>query len=359
MRTKKIAVFTKRLGKQSETFVRQNVELLNEGDTVVVCRYLVDTPVTWIAQSRVLVLSNYPRWTWGPRIAWFCWKHRVGFVVVEFLDWACDMRPFIQWMRLRYVALGHGFDVARYLQSKEGYAERLNCLSSAASLLVPSEFLKSVLLQSTRLQPAQIHALPCGVDLERFAFCESVERGRLVFIGRFVEKKAPLLLLEAFKIAVQSGLLLDLRLGGDGPLLEAAEAYVTAEGVSGRVTFLGVLSHEDVYRELRSATAVVQHSITGETGDTEGLPVILQEALAVGTPVVATYHSGIPEIVEHEAHGYLVAEKDVTGMAAAMVKISQLPDADYSAMRRACRAQAEALLSRDRRIDWIHAQFDG
>ena len=359
MKSKTIAIFTKRLGKQSETFVRQNIERLNGGDTVVVCRYLVDAPFDWIAESRVLVLSRYPRWTWGARIAWFCWRHRVGFAVIEFLDWACDMQPFIRFLGLRYVALGHGFDVSRYLHSKEGYAERLNRLSSAKALLVPSEFLKSVLVQATCLRAEQVAALPCGVDLSRFAFSPSALRGRLVFVGRFVEKKAPLLLLEAFKCAVHSGAALQLRLGGDGPLLDAAKAYVVDEGLSESVTFLGALSHDAVYEELRSATAVVQHSITAANGDTEGLPVILQEALAVGTPVVATEHSGIPEIVTHGRHGYLVAEKDVTGMADAMVQISQLPEALYAEMRRACRVQAETILSCDRRIDWIDAQIDG
>ena len=359
MKPRKIAIFRNRLGQYSETFVRQNIERLNARETVVVCRYLLDETFDWIAESRVLVLSRYPRWTWGARIAWFCWRHRVGFAVVEFLDWACEMQPFIRFLGLRYVALGHGFDVSRYLQSKEGYAERLNCLSSAAALLLPSEFLKSVLLQATRLRAEQIKVLPYGVDLSRFAFSQSALRGRLLFVGRFVEKKAPLLLLEAFKFAVHSGAALQLRLGGDGPLLDAAKAYVVNEGLSESVTFLGALSHDTVYEELRCATAVVQHSITAANGDTEGLPVILQEALAVGTPVVATEHSGIPEIVTHGRHGFLVPEKDVSGMAAAMIQVSQLSDAAYAAMRQACRLQAETLLSRDRRIDWINAQIDG
>lgn len=358
MSHEKIAVFTKRLGKQSETFVRQNVERLNGGRTVVVCRYLVDAPLKWVPESCVLVLSKYPRWTWGVLIVWFCRHHRVRFAVVEFLDWACEMRPFIRFLGLRYIALGHGFDVSRYLQSKEGYAERLNRLSSARALLVPSEFLKSVLVQATRLSHSQIEALPCGVDLNRFAFSPSVVRGRLVFIGRFVEKKAPLLLLEAFKQAVESGALLHLRLGGDGPLLDATKAYVMEKKLSEHVVFLGELSHDAVCEEIRAATAVVQHSITAKNGDTEGLPVILQEALAVGTPIVSTQHSGIPEIVTHGRHGYLVPEKDVSGMASAMIQVSQLSGAAYAAMRKACRLQAETLLSCDRRVDWIQAQID-
>ena len=130
------------------------------------------------------------------------------------------------------------------------------------------------------------------------------------------------------------------------------------QGLSEHVTFLGSLSHEVVLDEIRMATAVVQHSITAENGDTEGLPVILQEALAVGTPIVSTYHSGIPEIVEQHRHGFLVAEKDVSEMADAMIQVSQLPQASYSAMRQACHLQAETLLSCDRRIDWINEQIN-
>lgn len=357
MPQKMIAVFTRSLGVPSQTFVRQNIENLNEGETVVICRYLVGDPFAWISRSRVLVLSRYPRWTWVLRIILFCWRKKIRFAVVEFLHWSCEMQPYLDFLKLPYVALGHGFDVSRYLKSKEGYAEHLGQLFSAKGILVPSEFLKAVLLKRTCLSYDKIEVLPCGVDLNRFAFSSTVSRGNLVFVGRFVEKKGPLLLLEAFKKSLDSGAPLHLRLGGDGPLLDAAKAYVMEQGLSERVTFLGILSHEAVYQEIRSATAVLQHSITAVNGDTEGLPVILQEALAVGTPVVTTKHSGIPEIITHGRHGYLVHEKDVDGMANAIIQVSQLSEDAYTDMRSACRLRAETLLSCERRIDWLEAQI--
>ena len=353
-----VAIFTKRLGKYSETFIRQNIEQLNGGETVVVCRYLVDAGTAWLDSSRVLVLGKYPRFFWGPLIALFCFKHRVRFAVVEFLDWACDMEPYLRFLRLNYVALGHGFDVSRYIVSLEGYAKRLNQLTTASGILVPSEFLKAILLKATRFDPQLVHALPCGVDLSRFTFSEVYDRKRFVFIGRFVEKKAPLLLLKAFKHAVDAGADIYLSMGGDGPLLDDSRAYVNSAGLAGRVTFQGVLNSEAVLTEISSACAVVQHSITAENGDTEGLPVILQESLAVGTPVIATYHSGIPEIVQDQRHGYLVDEKDVEAMGRAFLQIVQMTDRDYMEMRRCCRLQAEACLSHERRVQWIQSLID-
>lgn len=352
-----VGVFTRRLGALSETFVRRNIELLNDGRTVVVCRYLGEAPFDWIDESRVLVLSRFRRWTWGVRIACFCWKHRVRFAVVEFLDWACDMQPYLDFLRLPYLALGHGYDVSRYLRSRDGYSEKLSRLKSARAILLPSLFLKRMLLRGSGLEPRLICALPCGVNLERFAYSEYYRRNHLVFIGRFVEKKAPLLLLEAFRRAINRGAELTLEMGGEGPLIAEARAFVSQYALSDCVTFRGALGHDEVRERLGTAMAVVQHSVTAADGDTEGLPVVLQEALAVGAPVIATRHAGIPEIIDDRKHGFLVEERDVEGMAAAMCALAELSESAYHGMRRACRGQAEEKLSRSRRINWIDEQI--
>src|SRR5581483_7170629 len=69
-----------------------------------------------------------------------------------------------------------------------------------------------------------------------------------------------------------------------------------------------------------------QHSITAPDGDTEGLPVSILEAMACSLPVVATRHAGIPEAVEDGVSGFLVAEKDVNGMAIAMADLLENPE---------------------------------
>ena len=72
---------------------------------------------------------------------------------------------------------------------------------------------------------------------------------------------------------------------------------------------------------LSRAAIFVQHSVTDARGKIEGFPVAIAEAMVTGLPIVSTRHSGIPEHVRDGVSGWLVAEGDVAGMAAAMARL--------------------------------------
>ena len=93
------------------------------------------------------------------------------------------------------------------------------------------------------------------------------------------------------------------------------------------------------------ASMFVQHSVTDPDGKIEGFPVAIAEAMFTALPVVSTRHSGIPEHVRDGATGFLVAEGDVAGMAAAMARLLADPAA-AAGMGRAGRAWALEHLSR-------------
>jgi colanic acid/amylovoran biosynthesis glycosyltransferase len=81
---------------------------------------------------------------------------------------------------------------------------------------------------------------------------------------------------------------------------------------------VGALSSPAVEKWMRKARVLAIPSVTAETGDTEGLPITLLEAFAVGLPVVGTRHAGIPEAITHDATGLLVGERDARGLAEAL-----------------------------------------
>ena len=97
-------------------------------------------------------------------------------------------------------------------------------------------------------------------------------------------------------------------------------------GLSESVHLTGRIPHDEVIAAFRRAHVYVQHSVTAPDGDEEGLPVSITEALAGGLPVVSTRHSGIPEVVRDDETGYVVDEGDVSGMAAAMVRMARQPE---------------------------------
>ncbi len=187
------------------------------------------------------------------------------------------------------------------------------------------------------------HVIPSGVDTRRFA--PGAKRpGSFLAVGRFVDKKAPLVTLDAFAQGTR-GTNARLTFIGDGPLLAPARTRATALGIADRVSFPGALPHDAVRDALAGAEVFVQHSVTDAAGNTEGLPTSIQEAMASGCVTVSTRHAGIPEAIEHGATGWLVAEQDGAAMAA---RIREASHADLAAMGARARAVACARFDNDR-----------
>lgn len=137
----------------------------------------------------------------------------------------------------------------------------------------------------------------------------------LISIGRFVEKKAPLLLIKSFDWIKREINDAKLTMVGDGPLLNQAKELVHELNLENCVSFAGRVNQKEQLELMKSAAIFLQHSVTASDGDSEGLPVAIMEALAMGIPVVSTYHSGIPEVVIKDENGYLVDEGDYIKMA--------------------------------------------
>lgn len=114
-----------------------------------------------------------------------------------------------------------------------------------------------------------------------------------------------------------------LALAGDGALRAELQDAVSTMGLDDRVHFLGQLDHDDLLHLTAAADAVVLSSTH------EGLPVTVVEAMAAGTPVVATAVGGIPEVVEDGRSGLLVPPGDPPALAGAIERI--LRDGDLRA----------------------------
>jgi colanic acid/amylovoran biosynthesis glycosyltransferase len=166
----------------------------------------------------------------------------------------------------------------------------------------------------------------CGVDTAKFAPVD-VEHSKhnILAIGRFVNKKAPMLTIKTFKLVVEQVPDAHMWMVGRGPLLEAAEQTAIDLGLAGQVTFTGVLPSQQIIELMKQMRCFVQHSVTAKDGDMEGTPVTVLEAAAAGLPIVSTAHAGIKEAVVDGVTGFLVAEHDVKSMAEKMVFLISSP----------------------------------
>lgn len=192
--------------------------------------------------------------------------------------------------------------------------------------------------------PGLIQINPSGALISAFPPGDP-EPGRVIAVGRLVDKKAPHLTLQAFaKVAAQFPAA-RLDMVGDGHLADLCHETVARLGIADRVTLHGSLDHASVGRLLRRASVFVQHSLVAPNGDTEGFPTAIAEAMSTALAVVASDHGGIAEHVFNERTGLLFAEGDVDGMAAAMARV--LADPAY-ARELGAAAREHAIIHLDR-----------
>jgi colanic acid/amylovoran biosynthesis glycosyltransferase len=151
------------------------------------------------------------------------------------------------------------------------------------------------------------------------------KRLSIVIIGRLVEKKGHI---HAIRTAarlklIRPNLKFDLHIVGGGPLAADICQAIKASNVTDRVVMHGPLSHDAALDLLACADIFMLPSVTATGGDMEGIPVAIMEAMALGLPVVSTYHGGIPELVEHGVSGMLCCEGDDEAMFNAIVQLAE------------------------------------
>ncbi|MBV9927403.1 MAG: glycosyltransferase [Acidobacteria bacterium] len=219
----------------------------------------------------------------------------------------------------------HGYDASRRNTLRRFGKEYPELFRQAAGIFAVSRVMRERLIEFGA-PDERVHYVTTGANCELFDGADPASAPPLVVAaGRFVEKKAPHLTLEAFARVLRECPDARLRMIGQGPLLRRCRKLAARLSIAHAVTFTGSLPHEAVAAEMRRARLFVQHSVRAESGDSEGTPVSIQEAGAAGLPVVSTRHAGIPEVVVEGETGLLVDEGDVGGMARRMIRLLRDP----------------------------------
>jgi glycosyltransferase involved in cell wall biosynthesis len=161
----------------------------------------------------------------------------------------------------------------------------------------------------------------------------------LLFVGSLIPRKNPDILFEAFA-QIADSTSLDLVVMGDGPMRTELEALAARLGIAGRVRMLGQCGHELLDAQLAKAAALVLPS------SSEGMPIVVNEALASGTPVVATRLPGTIQQVSSDELGYLVPVRDVGALAEAMLAAATRKW-DYARIAETCGVPSWAEYARD------------
>ena len=277
-------------------------------------------------------------------------KTRPDVVLAEYGTTAVLVREACAQLGLPLVVHFHGYDASRTPildRYAEAYAEVFH---EAAAVVAVSRSMRDRLIGLGAL-PERVVVNPCSVDLDAFPVGKPGESPPIFLaVGRLVEKKAPHLLVLAFAEVHRQYSEARLRIVGDGPLSGVVADLVAALELADAVDLLGPQPHDVVREEMQRARAFVQHSVIALDGDSEGTPVSVLEASASGLPVVSTHHAGIPDAVLDGVTGFIVAERDVGGMAERMLQLARDPQL-ATRMGRLGRERVEAFYRQDLRMD--------
>lgn len=224
-----------------------------------------------------------------------------------------------------FVVSFYGYDASSILEN--GSNPYLRVFDDADHITVLSEDMEETLVE-TGCNRDKIRHNPLGIDTDFFGYKERTKEGKtteLLIVSRFVEKKGIEYAIDALA-EVRDGIDVSLTIVGDGPRREAIEKRIDDRGVGDIVNLVGIKPLSEVKKLLYDSNIFLMPCITASDGGTSPTPTILLQAQATGIPVVSTYHSGIPHIVDEGNSAILVPERDADALAEAVRSLAKQPE---------------------------------
>ncbi len=195
-------------------------------------------------------------------------------------------------------------------------------LADAAAVVTVSDYNLDHLRTTFGRDAERVVRIYNGLPLQRFTYAAPVDRPRhIVAVGRLVEKKGFDVLVDACRILCERGVPFTCDIVGSGPDEAALRRQIDAAHLDDVVRLVGPRPQGDVITAVQQASVFAAPCVVGKDGNRDGLPTVLIEAMALGTPCVSTDVTGIPELVQDGVTGLLVAQNDARALADALERL--------------------------------------
>ena len=287
-------------------------------------------PERWIIAARNFLKGNFYGTVGREKraLARLMEQSKPDVALCQFGQCALRILPVARKMKVPLVAHFHGLDLSSTLVQDRWYRwSLLRSLPEFAAIVVVGEHQEKWMLDHG-IPQEHLHLIPCGAPVSEYNAHSSrlSHKVRFIAVSRLVAWKGVDITIRAFAAVAAKLPETELLIVGDGQERGALEALSGSLGLKGRVSFAGGCSSEETRKHYESAHVFVQHSITHSSGWVEGFGVTIVEAAAAGLPVVVSRSGGIGPQVVHSETGFLIDERDVTGMAEAMMVLAQKPE---------------------------------
>lgn len=331
-----VLIYRSELLPGSETFVAAQAHALRRFAPCFAGLRRIPTGIELDAEETVLLtrhntVEDKLRRRWflatgmAPRFARALRRHHPVLLHAHFAVDAAAALPLHRELKLPLVVTLHGYDATMHDAALRGtiagrvfLRRRMEVRQQARFFVCVSEHIRKQALMRG-VPEEKLRVLPIGVDLTYFAPDPLQSRSLdpiVLFVGRLVEKKGCAHLIRAMARVEERHPTVKLLIVGDGPLLDPLRAQ--AKATLRQCTFLGTQPPSVVRDLMYRASVLAVPSIVAATGDTEGLPITLCEAQAIGLPVAAFRGPGVSEAVVENETALLSAPGDERCLAEAI-----------------------------------------
>ena len=226
---------------------------------------------------------------------------------------------------IKYSLHAHAYDI--FHRNRECVRRQLEL---APAVVTISEYNRQYLADlCPRWRSEDIHVVHCGLDPAEFTPAHVPAEDhvtRIISVGSLVEKKGHEYLIEACAQLAARGYKFRCSIVGGGPLREVLQVRINKLNLQDRVSLFGIRNLAEVQDFYRSSDIFVLACVIAGTGDRDGLPVALMEAMAMQVSVITTPVTGNPELVCDGETGLLVPERDAHTLAQAIERLINAPD---------------------------------
>ncbi|HSK83933.1 MAG TPA: glycosyltransferase [Rubrobacter sp.] len=222
--------------------------------------------------------------------------------------------------RIPYTFTTHAKDIFHESVCPEDFRRKLE---DAAGVVTVSDYNLRYLRETYGPAAERTRRVYNGLDLQRFTYKAPLHRlPKIVAVGRLVEKKGFADLIGACATLAAGGRQFTCEIVGSGELEADLRGRIEQSGAGGMIRLIGPRPQAEVVRLVQEAAAFVAPCVLGEDGNRDGLPTALLEAMALGTPVVSTDVTGIPEVLRDGETGLLVPQRNPAEIAGAISRLT-------------------------------------
>lgn len=218
-----------------------------------------------------------------------------------------------------YTLTAHAKDIYHEDNLQEDLEQKI---VDAEQIITVSNFNKEYLDQQFPYSSDKITRIYNGLNLKQFRYKKPENRKPVIIsVGRLVEKKGFEDLISACEILSRKKIDYKCLIVGEGELEDKLHQMVDNLGLQNTVELAGPMPQNKIKKLIQSAAMFAAPCVIGEDGNRDGLPTVLLESMALGTPCISTDVTGIPEVVVHGKTGLLAEQNNPDSLAKAIVKL--------------------------------------